>query len=278
MKDNEETEHYLKPSSTMIDYHVHTSLCNHAFGAMEQYVQAAVAKGLATICFLDHLTFQEVGRANAMSVREVPMYVNEARRLARQYREQISVRVGLEIDFSLRHVDRCNDIVNTFDLDVVGGAVHYLDGQDVVSRRSAWARGEISADAVYPTYLAALESMLDYDYFDVVCHLDLPKKYNQRPSSSALEGFLGVLEKIREKDRVVELNTSGFHYPVKEAFPSPELVGRCAQLHIPIVTGSDAHTPEAVGRDFDRARDLLSAAGYRHLTGFSHRQREAVSL
>ena len=85
----------------MFDYHVHTSLCNHATGTMEQYVRAAVAKGLATICFLDHLTFQEAGRANAMFPREVPIYVDVARRLARQYRERISVRVGLEIDFSL---------------------------------------------------------------------------------------------------------------------------------------------------------------------------------
>ncbi|WP_319407466.1 histidinol-phosphatase HisJ family protein [uncultured Desulfosarcina sp.] len=262
----------------MIDYHVHTSLCNHATGTMEQYVRAAVVRGIATICFLDHLTFQEAGRNNAMFPREVPMYVNEARRLERYYREQISVRVGLEIDFSPRHVDRCIEIVNTFDLDVVGSSVHFLEGEDVVTRHSAWARGEISPDEVYPKYIGVLESMLDYDYFDVICHLDLPKKYNQRPSLTAIKGFLGVLEKIREKDLTVELNTSGFHYPVKEAFPSPELLGRCVQLQIPVVVGSDAHTPETVGRDFDRARDLLIEAGYRHLTGFSHRQREAVPL
>ena len=70
----------------MIDYHVHTMLCNHATGTMEAYVRAAVAKGLQTICFLDHLTLQEGGRHNAMHPREVPMYVNAARRLARQYR------------------------------------------------------------------------------------------------------------------------------------------------------------------------------------------------
>lgn len=120
--------------------------------------------------------------------------------------------------------------------------------------------------------------MLDYDYFDVICHLDLPKKYNKRPSPPTVQGFLDVLEKIREKDLAVELNTSGFHYPVKEAFPSPDLLGRCAQLEIPVVVGSDAHTPEAVGRDFDRARDLLDAAGYRHLAGFSHRRREVLPL
>ena len=208
MKHNEDIGPYTKPSSTMIDYHVHTSLCNHATGSMEQYIE----------------------------------------------------------------------IVNTFDLDVVGSSVHFLDGEDVVTRNSAWSRGEISADDVYPKYLSVLESMLDYDYFDVVCHLDLPKKYNKRPSPTAVQGFLDVLEKVREKDLAVELNTSGFHYPVKEAFPSPELLGRCAQLQIPVVTGSDAHTPETVGRDFDRAWDLLNVAGYRHLAGFSHRRREVVPL
>jgi len=41
-----------------------------------------VGKGIAGICFLEHLTFQAAGRTNAMFPREVPLYVNEARRLA----------------------------------------------------------------------------------------------------------------------------------------------------------------------------------------------------
>lgn len=81
----------------MIDYHVHTSLCNHAVGSMEPCVRAAVDKGLATIYFLDHLTFHEAGRAKAMFPGDVPMYLNAVRRLVSDYRERISVRVGLEI-------------------------------------------------------------------------------------------------------------------------------------------------------------------------------------
>ncbi len=146
----------------MIDYHVHTILCNHATGTMEQVVRAAVAKGMTTICFLDHLTFQEAVSTNAIFPGEVP---------------------------------KCLDV---------------------------------------------LESMLDYGYFDVICHLQLPKKYNKRPAPPAVQGFLIVLEKIRQKDLAVGLNASGFHYSVKEAFPSP---------------------------------DLLAAAWHGHLAGFSHRRR-----
>ena len=262
----------------MIDYHVHTSLCNHATGTMEEYVRSAVDKGLDTLCFLDHLTFQEAGRDNAMQPREVPMYVDAARRLARQYQAHIDVRVGLEVDFSPDHVSECEAVINTFDLDVVAGSVHFLDGENVVSRRSAWSRGELDADAVYGRYLDVLESMLAYDYFDMVCHLDLPKKYNTHPSPSVVDRFGELLKKIQTKDLAVELNTSGFAYPVAEAFPSPQLIGWCARLQIPMVTGSDAHAPDQVGRSFDQARDLLKSAGYRDLTGFSHRQKECIAL
>ena len=277
MKRNEDIE-FLTAPLTMIDYHVHTSLCNHATGTMEAYVQAAIDKNLSTICFLDHLTFQAGGREQAMHPDEVSGYVDAARRLARQYRSTIDVRVGLEVDFSPRHVDQCIQIVNRFDLDVVGGSVHFIDGQDVVSGRSAWSRGELNTGRVYRRYLEVLESMLDYDYLDVVCHLDLPKKFGNRPSPSVRQGFVNLLGKIKARNLAIELNTSGFRYPVKEAFPSQDLLKRCARLQIPVVTGSDAHSPAAVGRDFGPAKKLLQAAGYRHLTAFCHRQRECVPL
>jgi histidinol-phosphatase (PHP family) len=40
---------------------------------------------------------------------------------------------------------------------------------------------------------------------------------------------------------------------------------------VPVTTGSDAHSPDVVGRDFDRARELLRAAGYETVTVFELR-------
>ena len=37
------------------DGHIHTRLCNHATGEMEEYVLAALNKNLKTIIFLEHL-------------------------------------------------------------------------------------------------------------------------------------------------------------------------------------------------------------------------------
>jgi histidinol-phosphatase (PHP family) len=66
-----------------------------------------------------------------------------------------------------------HEIIGTFDLNMVGSAVHFIGGEDVMTRCSAWGQMKISADEVYPEYLGRMESMLDYEDFDVLCHLDL---------------------------------------------------------------------------------------------------------
>ncbi|MCD4692171.1 MAG: PHP domain-containing protein, partial [Calditrichales bacterium] len=37
------------------DYHIHTKLCKHARGEMEEYVEQALRIGLKEIAFTDHI-------------------------------------------------------------------------------------------------------------------------------------------------------------------------------------------------------------------------------
>ncbi|GAI15240.1 unnamed protein product, partial [marine sediment metagenome] len=37
------------------DYHLHTTLCNHAYGEMEDYVEHAINIGLEEIGFAEHM-------------------------------------------------------------------------------------------------------------------------------------------------------------------------------------------------------------------------------
>jgi len=39
----------------MLDYHIHTKLCGHASGEMDEYVQAARRQPLREMGFADHL-------------------------------------------------------------------------------------------------------------------------------------------------------------------------------------------------------------------------------
>ncbi len=262
----------------MIDYHVHTALCNHATGTMQAFVQKAVDNGFKEICFLDHLTLQDGGAKNSMTPGEVPFYFQEVQTLRRYYAGRIIVRAGLEIDYSPEHTDQIEDIAGTFDFDLIASSLHFLNGENVVSRTSQWSKGTMDNDRVIKSYIEVLAQMLEHDYFDMVCHLDMIKKFNNSPKGATNGAFETLLSTIKEKGIAVEINTSGLFHPVKETYPSPGLIKRCKSLNIPLTLGSDAHAPKQVGQGYDTAFDLLSDAGITQLAVFNKRKQGLLKI
>ena len=262
----------------MIDYHIHTLLCNHAEGSMESYIRSAINLGMSEICFLDHLTVQESEKGLSMAPGEIPYYFRAIQLLKQQYKEAISVKAGIEIDFNPAYTDLFQEITGTYAFDVVASALHFPGGLNIVSGNSAWRRGENNTDYVYGLYYEHLEKMLDFNYFDVICHIDLIKKFGRNPSMSFDKEFNEILLKIKTKNLCVEINTSGYNHPVREPYPSPDMITKCHNLGIRITLGSDAHTPANVGQHYDRALPLILSAGYKYLTTFTKRRCSKVPI
>jgi histidinol-phosphatase (PHP family) len=261
-----------------INYHVHTPLCNHATGSMPDYIRHAIRQGLKEICFLDHLTLNPADKGLTMIPEEVALYYHAARFLAHQYREAIRVKIGLEVDFHPDFIEVINYLTHSFDFDVIGGSVHYLGQEDIVTRKSDWGRGEGDPDLIFASYFKWMNRMLDHDFFDVVCHFDLPKKFCRLPQES-FEGTIDeLLVRIKDKGLALEVNTSGYEHPIKEAYPSVNILKRCFELGIPVTLGSDAHRPDQLITHYDKAATLLAAAGYSHLSTFSRRRRGRIPI
>lgn len=262
----------------LIDYHIHTLLCNHAEGSMESYIRSAINLGMSEICFLDHLTLQKFEKGLSMAPDEVACYFQAIQLLKQQYKKAISVKVGLEIDFNPDYTDLFQEITGTYAFDLVASALHFPCGLNIVSNSSAWKHGENNADHVYGLYYEQLEKMLDFNYFDVVCHMDLVKKFGRKPSRSFDKAINEILFKIKRKNLCVEINTSGYNHPVREAYPSPDIIVKCHKLGINITLGSDAHSPADVGQHYDRALPLLLSSGYKHLTTFTKRRYSKIPI
>lgn len=262
----------------MIDYHIHTQLCNHARGVMSAYVKRAIEKGLKEICFLDHLTISEPGNRLSMTPGEVPFYFQAIQNLKNNFSGVISIKAGLEVDFSPENTDLVQEIIETFSFDVIGSSLHFPGNIDIVTSSSDWNQGRFDTDYVYELYFAQLKTMLEYDYFDVICHLDLPKKFGRKPSRTFDKEFDEIITIIKDKDLTVELNTSGYNHPVSEAYPAPDIIKKCREAGVGMTLGSDAHRPDSVGRHYDRAFPLLQSAGYTHLATFTGRRRIDIPI
>jgi hypothetical protein len=83
------------------DGHVHTRLCHHAVGEMEDYVKQAVERGLRAICFLEHLETDIAYHPPCWLDDEAFVYYfSEGERLKRRYRDRIEIQLGMEMGFN----------------------------------------------------------------------------------------------------------------------------------------------------------------------------------
>ena len=80
-----------------------------------------------------------------------------------------------------------------------------------------------------------------------------------------------MADAIAESGVAVEVSTAGLRKPVGELYPHPDLLAACRKRGVPVTLASDAHSPQLVGRDFDRAVQLLRSVGYDTVTIFEQR-------
>ena len=265
--------------SAPADYHMHTPLCHHAAGEPTEYAARAVALGLPEIGFTDHSPMQRDDFDDwRMRYDDLDDYVEKVRRAQREH-PQLTIRLGLEVDFIPGHEDWIRELAAKHPWDYFIGSVHYVSDSwdlDNPKKLSNWKSRD--ADEVWSIYFERLTMAAESKLFEIIGHADLPKKfcyYPQRDCTPLFERFLAAAKKA---DVAIELNTAGWRKECKEIYPSPKIVRLAHSKGVPITFGSDAHAPEEVGMDLPRALELARSVGYSQSCRFVQRQRDFVAL
>jgi histidinol-phosphatase (PHP family) len=265
-----------------VDYHVHHERCGHAVDSMEAYVQAALRLGLGEMGLSDHLYLYWLPldqRDPTLGMREEQLdeYVAEVRRLQRDY-PQIRLRLALEVDYIPGCERELAAILDQHQWDYLLGSVHFLDdwGFDQERYQDEFSRRDINE--VYRQYYELVGRAAESGLFDVITHLDLPKKFGHRPTVDLTEIHHDVARRLARAGVAVEVNSAGLRKPVRELYPSLELLSICRQAGVPATLSSDAHRPEEVGQDFDRSLQHLRQAGYTEYVAYQDRRRESRLL
>ena len=84
------------------NYHTHTTRCMHATGSDEDYVLSAIKGGYQELGFSDHTPWKyhtDYVADMRMLPEELPGYVESLRSLREKYRDQISIKIGLECEY-----------------------------------------------------------------------------------------------------------------------------------------------------------------------------------
>lgn len=263
----------------MIDNHIHTELCNHAKGSMVSYIEKAIEKGLGEITFLDHLILYEDVKIPSMSLKEAEFYFLTISKFKNIYKERIKINAGLEIDYAPDFIPVIEKITEQFDFDLIGGACHFveIDGKllNIASRRALNEVKEIPDSQIRDLYLKKLSMMIKEDVFDIICHIDLINRFKYSDDNT---GFIEILDLIKKYDKVLEVNSGGFSDDRKMQYPSDSILKECFKRNIKVTTGSDAHSPDEVGRDIEKAVNKIKKLGYKNIYTFRKREKLEVPL
>jgi histidinol-phosphatase (PHP family) len=259
----------------ILDYHMHLrngrGEIAHDTWSVEPFVEGAEAAGVDEIGFTEHVYYFRQTRP----LWTVPYQVERCVYDLETYVEAVvqargrglPVKLGLEVDYVPGREEETREILEPYPWDYLLGSVHFIDGLgvdgeprllDAVGVEEAWRR-----------YFDALAAAARSKLFDSLSHPDLVKIFGERADSF---DYGPVAQAIAESGVAVEVSTAGLRKPVGELYPHPDFLAVCRDRDVPVTLGSDAHTPDLVGRDFDRAQELLRAAGYETVTVFERRR------
>ena len=257
----------------LVDYHIHTNLCGHAIGEPAEYVRAAAELGLREIGFSDHMPLLRIKDDRlSMEPHQLPHYVSLVEG-ARGVADDVTVRLGIEMDYFPGQMDEIWDAAAGIDFDYVYGAVHYIDGWGFDdSRRLSSYQGR-DPDETYERYFGLFCEAAREGGFDIMAHPDLVKKHGIICEAPLDDMYETAAAALREAGVAIEVNTAGLRVRAAEAYPSLPFLKACSRHGVPVTLGSDAHAPHQVGVDFDVALGLLARAGITEIATFERRNR-----
>ncbi len=265
----------------MIDYHLHTSRCCHATGTMEDYLENAVNNGLQEVGFADHFPLGLLGitpRAKVtMEPEELDQYVRDVE-VFKKNNTGLKVKLGIEVDYIPGTEKKLEPLLKQYPFDYVIGSIHFMDEWDFTHPVYADTYKHRNIDELYRNYFKLVREVCLSGLFDIFGHIDVIKKFNYRPEEGLQLLWDETTSLLKTTGMAIEVNTAGRDAPVGEFYPDYPFLERCFRSGVPVTLGSDAHSPEQVGRYFPEAIELLKKAGYRELTLFESRKKNTIRL
>ena len=257
---------------------MHSHLCRHGEGEIDQYVEKAIEKGLSEIGFAEHIPIPGLDDPTGrMDIRDFSLYLNDVADAQKRYPE-ITVRLGLEADYLPGFMDFISAFIWGHPFDFVIGSVHFIGDWDFTNPAFLHKFEEFGVDSAWISYYRLLTEAASTGLYDIIGHFDVIKKFKRFPSSDISEHVSTALQTIKQNDLVLDVNTAGKRGPVREIYPSPEILKRAYDMDIPVILGSDAHAPHEVAFFFPECLNTLQQIGYSETVIFSHRQRSTVPL
>ena len=281
--------------------HTHTTFCDGATD-VETMCKAAFEKGFSSIGFSSHAPLEKkTGLDTVWHLKDAKLneYIDTVEKAKKQWQGKLAVFLGLEVDYIKGLIGPGDADIQALPLDYIIGSVHYLFSpkDDSPFNIDTWPEDfntvielfDNDGKAFCKAYYDAYNSMIAGGGFDILGHLDLIKKNNERygffscgdnwykehlvNTADLITGVRNKAKKTGERLPVVEVNTGAMlRGYISEPYPSSYMMKLLAERQIPLVLNADAHSPDHLGGCYETAEEMMKQAGHSTMVFFEGRE------
>jgi len=259
------------------DLHIHLENRPYTRGALQEFVDQAVAMDIDEIGLVEHShRFKEFAPlycdAVAVGGKMAEWYLSKKQISINEYldfvREMKAEKWPIKIDFGLEicYFSQCKDFIldqmYSYPLDYYIGSVHHVHNiaYDLEGLSEEYLWDVESPDDIFRCYYETVESLIEFGGFEIIGHMDTIKLFNRYPSYD-LKPTYEKLAKLINKQLMIVENNSGiqYRYHHQDLGIGDTLLEVLKRNHVMLCTASDAHYPQDVGRS---VKELFNKIGF----------------
>ncbi len=176
-------------------------------------------------------------------------------------REQTDIKIlkGMEVDFfgSMAWIESFQKAVEILKPDYLIGSCHFMVHKNhLLNFHDVKRMEKKEQNMLIHQYYTNVRQALKSGFFDIVAHLDLPKKVGLGGDEQFIDDEEQTVQVLRDCMTTCEINTGYYKSYCYEPYPSYRILSNIKQQNIPIIISDDAHSVEQLGRNFKEAENF----------------------
>lgn len=246
-----------------------------------EMIAAAISKGFKIIGVTNHLImhpnlhedkarepmfFDDFNEAENVYMRHIEILENLKSEFA------IDIKIGFETDFfqDPRWRNYFEKRITRLPVDYLIGASHFLMSEDESFLCNIYhlkyqnpQPDEETLRTLVKNHLNNIVECIKSGYFSFLAHLDYCTIFGLAEGPEYDEDKYRIIEALKQAKMPFEINTSGY-MRINRPHPAPWIVKELSANGglVPVLISDDAHSPERLGADFERAETLLAELNY----------------
>ena len=144
-----------------------------------------------------------------MFIEQKEEYYSSLKLLQKQFKDQIDIKIGFEIEYLEDHLDYLQEVRKECDYMILGQHFKYIDGHNVYDYDC------YCSDEDVLTYVEQIETALQHDLVTYIAHPDYFMQGRRLFSKECEEAAHRIAKASLKYDIPLEVNLNGFRYGKK---------------------------------------------------------------